>query len=254
MDASGSERVVIAGLPVARLGTAEVVDRVFHALSGAQGGWVVTANLDFMQRAYEDPDSRELYSRADLIVADGAPLVWAARLMGKPLPDRVAGSDLVWLFAERAAREGRSLFLLGGDGEDGKVAAERLVERYPGLKIAGVASPKLSSPPTDSELKEVRELVAAARPDLVYAGFGSPKQERVIEALRPSLPGAWMMGCGISLSFMAGTVARAPRWMQNSGLEWLHRMLSEPRRLAPRYLRNIPYAFRLLWNARFIES
>jgi N-acetylglucosaminyldiphosphoundecaprenol N-acetyl-beta-D-mannosaminyltransferase len=254
LSESDLDTVVIAGLPIARLDTLQVVDRIFADLADGRGGWIVTANLDFMQRAYEDCEARNLYTRADLIVADGTPLLWAARLMGQPLPDRVAGSDLVWLFADRAARENRSLFLLGGDVDDATAASERLKERYPGLRIAGVASPRISSPPTNSELARIRDAVLADKPDLIYVGFGSPKQEQVIDALRPVLPSAWMMGCGISLSFIAGSRPRAPLWMQKTGLEWVHRMLSEPRRLAPRYMRNIPYAFRLLWNARSAVS
>jgi N-acetylglucosaminyldiphosphoundecaprenol N-acetyl-beta-D-mannosaminyltransferase len=253
LDVLVSERVVIAGLPIARLNKGQVVDRIFSDLASGRGGWVVTANLDFMQRASENPEAKDLYARADLILADGAPLLWAARLMGHPLPDRVAGSDLVWTLAERAARENRSLYLLGGDGDDAKKAADELSRRYAGLRIAGVSSPWLSSPPTSAELESVREEILAAKPDLLYAGFGSPKQELVIESLRNALPSVWMMGCGISLSFIAGTVPRAPRWMQISGLEWVHRTLTEPRRLGPRYLRNMPYALKLLWNARIAE-
>lgn len=254
MDAVPPERIVVEGLPIVRLSTDEVVDRIFADLAVGRGGWVVTANLDFMQRAGENPLARDLYSRADMIVADGAPLLWAARLMGQPLPERVTGSDLVWILAERAAREDRSLYLLGGDGDAAQVAAEKLRKRYPGLRIVGHSNPSLSSPPSPAELQSIREDVLAANPDLLYAGFGSPKQELVIKALRNDLPSVWMMGCGISLSFIAGTHPRAPRWMQMAGFEWVHRLLSEPRRLAPRYLRNIPYAIKLLWNARFLEQ
>ena len=246
--------LVLAGLPIARLRADQVLDAVFSALKKGLGGWIVTANLDFVQRANADTDALALYREADLIVADGAPLIWAARLMGRPLAERVAGSDLVWSLAERAALEGRSLYLLGGDGEDAATAAETLRTRFPELRIAGVSNPWLSSPPTATELEGVRRDVLAAEPDLLYAGFGSPKQELVIEALRDALPATWMMGCGISLSLIAGTRPRAPRWMQIVGIEWVHRMWSEPRRLGPRYLRNIPFAIGLLWRARFPKA
>lgn len=245
------EPILIAGLPVARKRTDQVLDTVFSSLDEGRGGWIVTANLDFVQRASQDADARALYARADLIVADGAPLVWAARLMGSPLPERVAGSDLVWSLAERAAREGRSLYLLGGDGEDATTAADVLRRRFPGLHVAGVANPWLSLPPSATELNALRQDILEAQPDLLYAGFGSPKQELVIEALRHDLPRVWMMGCGISLSFIAGTRPRAPRWMQTTGIEWIYRMWNEPRRLGPRYLRNLPFAIQLLWRARF---
>ena len=245
------ETISIEGLPLASLDGDQVVDRIFSELERGRGGWIVTANLDFAQRASEDPGARALYEGSDLIVADGAPLIWASRLMGRPLPARVAGSDLVWALAERAAREGRSLYLLGGEGNSAHEAAAELERRYPGLRIVGISSPWLSSPPTAEELETVRQDVLAAGPDLLYAAFGSPKQEQVIQALRADLPGTWMMGCGISLSFIAGTRPRAPKWMQASGLEWVHRMWSEPRRLGPRYIRNIPFALAMLWRAHF---
>ncbi len=242
--------VEIAGLPIARLTTESLLDRIFRDLSVGRGGWLVTANLDFLQRAGADADARALYVQSDLIVADGAPLLWAARLMGEPLPERIAGSDLVYRIAERAAREDRSLYLLGGEGDSGPEAAAELKRLYPRLRLLGVSSPWLSSPPTPDELEPITRELRDLAPDLVYSAFGSPKQEHVIHALRPLLPGSWMMGCGISLSFISGDQARAPRWMQRAGLEWVHRMCSEPTRLGPRYLRNIPFGLKLLWESR----
>lgn len=242
--------VGICGLPIARVEPRQVLNHVFQALARGSGGWLVTANVDFVRRAVSDPEVLALYTGADLILADGVPLLWAARLMGQPVPERVAGSDLVWLLAERAAREGRSLYLLGGEGRAAERAAERLVERWPDLRIAGWWSPQIPSPPGPAIIERIRAELEQQRPDLIYVAFGSPKQELVIEALRPYFPGAWMMGCGISLSFIAGDVRRAPLWMQRLGLEWVHRLVQEPRRLAGRYLLlNLPFAVRLLLRA-----
>jgi N-acetylglucosaminyldiphosphoundecaprenol N-acetyl-beta-D-mannosaminyltransferase len=108
----------------------------------------------------------------------------------------------------------------------------------------------VSSPPTPAELAPIREELARLRPDILLVGLGSPKQESLIQALRPALPAAWMIGVGISFSFIAGDVRRAPSWMQKTGLEWVHRMAQEPRRLAHRYLvDDIPFAFSLFWHA-----
>ncbi len=242
--------VRICGLPIARVELGQVLDHVFQALARRSGGWLVTANVDFVRRAVSDPEVLALYTGADLILADGVPLLWAARLMGQPVPERVAGSDLVWLLAERAAREGRSLYLLGGEGRAAERAAERLVQRWPDLRIAGWWSPRIPRPPGPAIIERIRAELEQQRPDLIYVAFGSPKQELVIEALRPYFPGAWMMGCGISLSFIAGDVRRAPLWMQRLGLEWVHRLVQEPRRLAGRYLLlNLPFAVRLLLRA-----
>lgn len=239
--------VELAGLRIARVSGADLLDRIFRDLARSRGGWLITANVDFLQRAARSPDVRALYSRADLILADGAPLLWAASLRGHPLPERVAGSDLVWTLAERAAREGRSLYLLGGAGEAASNAAERLRSRFPTLRIAGHSNPWLSLPPSPEEIEPIRRELSRVRPDLLFAGFGSPKQEYLLESLKDDLPATWMLGCGISLSFLAGDVPRAPRWMRRVGLEWVHRMMHEPRRLARRYIGgNLPFALGLL--------
>jgi N-acetylglucosaminyldiphosphoundecaprenol N-acetyl-beta-D-mannosaminyltransferase len=249
------DTLCIGGLAFARLDAAQVVDRVFTNLGAGRGGWLVTANIDFLQRAIRDPAIGALYRKADLVVADGLPLLWAARAMGRPLPERVAGSDLVWLLAERAAPEGRSLYLLGGDGDAAEKAAAELCARWPELRIAGCSSPRISSPITPGELAPIREELTKVGPDLVYVAFGSPKQEYLIDLLRSDLPASWMMGCGISLSFIAGEIARAPLWMQRAGVEWVHRLSQEPRRLGRRYLlHNLPFTLRLLWRARRARS
>ena len=243
-------RVDLVGVPIARLSRDEVADHIFSALSQGLGGWVVTVNVDHLQRYASDPATRRLIAGADLIVADGTPLLWAARLQGTPLPDRVAGSDLVWLLAGRAAREGRSLYLMGGQPQAAEGAAGRFCERWPGLQIAGISSPRVSADPTQGEIASLRAVLAEARPDLVYVALGAPKQERVIAALRPYFPRTWWLGAGISLSFVSGQIARAPVWMQRAGVEWLHRLAQEPRRLVRRYLLDdLPFAFRLLAHA-----
>jgi len=239
----------VGALTLHRATRAQVVDAVFAALARGEGGSVVTANLDFVQRAVEEPELAELYGRATLRVADGMPVLWLARLAGEALPERVAGSDLVWSLAERAAREQRSIFLLGGSAGPGSGAvgaaqgARRVLsERFPTLRIVGASSPQLSSPPLPEELAAVRADLISAQPDLVYCAFGTPKQEQVAAQLAPALPRAWWLGCGISLSFISGERTRAPAWVQRFGLEWLHRTAQEPGRLAHRYLvRNLPF-------------
>ena len=179
---------------------------------------------------------RALYEQANVTVADGMPLVWAARIQGDRLPERVTGSSMVWSLAERAGAEGRTLFLLGGDEGTGDAAAQEFTRRTPNLKICGVSAPMFSDPPTDQEIADAKQLLIADPPDILLVGLGSPKQEILIQALRKELPGTWMIGVGISFSFVAGKVRRAPQWMQRAGLEWLHRLFQEPRRLARRYL------------------
>jgi N-acetylglucosaminyldiphosphoundecaprenol N-acetyl-beta-D-mannosaminyltransferase len=246
--------VSLMGLRFASIDRRAVLDHVFTSLAAGRGGWLVTANMDFVRRYVGDPAVRELYDAADLRVADGTPVVWACRVQGDRLPGRVPGSSLVWLLAERAAREGRSLYLLGGTEQANHGAADVLVQSYPGLNLCGRSCPRIASPPADHEMAQVAAELVAARPDILLVGLGSPKQEQLIRALRPHLPATWMIGVGISFSFVAGEIKRAPVWMRKSGVEWLHRMAQEPRRLVKRYLvQDLPFAVRLFAHALVVR-
>lgn len=240
----------LMGLRLARIDRWQLLDHIFATLAAGRGGWLVTANLDFLRRYTRDAEARRLYDAADLRVADGMPLVWACKLQGQPLPERVPGSSLVWLLVERAAREGRSLYLLGGTAQANAGACRVLAERHPRLKLCGGSSPMLASPPSPGEVDTLAAELSPHRPDILLVAMGSPKQEQVIQALRERLPGTWMIGVGISLSFVSGELKRAPRWMRKSGLEWVHRMLQDPRRLARRYLLDdLPFVLRLFPHA-----
>jgi N-acetylglucosaminyldiphosphoundecaprenol N-acetyl-beta-D-mannosaminyltransferase len=244
------KNIDLHGMEVASIDSAALVEHVFSALGRGEGGWIVTANLDILRRYAQEREARELYDAADLRVADGMPLVWASRVQREPLPERVAGSTLVWQLAERAAREGKSIYLLGGDEGAGEGAAREMVARYPGLRIAGLSAPRVSLPPRDDEMAGIAADIAAANPDIVYVGFGSPKQEYICRGLRARFPSLWVLGIGISLSFMAGQVKRAPPILQKLGLEWTHRLVQEPKRLARRYLiDDIPFALSLFRGA-----
>jgi N-acetylglucosaminyldiphosphoundecaprenol N-acetyl-beta-D-mannosaminyltransferase len=235
---AGGELPVVSlrGVPIHAVREEDCVAHIHRALDRARGGWVVTPNLDFLRRLDYDRAFADLFSQTTLVVADGMPLVWAARIQGTPLPQRVAGSDLILSVSREAGRRGRSVFLLGGAAGVAPRAAAVLAERCPGLRIAGWACPRLNGQIEPSVIQDLAEQLQRTRPDIIFVALGSPKQEQVIEALRPYLPGAWWMGVGISLSFLCGHIRRAPRWMQRSGLEWVHRLIQEPRRLAGRYL------------------
>ena len=240
-------RTYIEGLPIARVTRSELIEHIESEIAHDRGGWVVTAHLDYLQRHATDPAAAALIHQSDMIVADGMPLLWLARLQGTPLPDRVAGSDLVWLIAEAASRKGESIFLLGGAPGTAATTAAIFRERWPALQIAGVSCPEISSVPTESEIALLRESLEDANPDIVYVALGSPKQDLVIDALRAAFPRTWWIGVGVSFSFVSQEIGRAPMWMQRLGLEWLHRMAQEPLRLGHRYLvRNLPFAITLL--------
>ena len=244
---SATDRVVLRGVGFDPLTEAAVVDRVVAGLTAGQGGRIVTPNADILRLASRPGEPRDHVDAATLVLADGAPLVWASRLAGRPLPARVAGSDLIWSISGALARSRHSIYLLGGEAGAAERAGEVLMQRYPGLRVAGTACPPFGFDQRTDEYREICDKVVAAGPDVVYVGLGFPKQERVIADLRPRLSGAWFMGCGAAIGFVAGTHRRAPRWMQRTGLEWLHRLGNEPGRLARRYLlHDLPFAARLL--------
>ena len=245
-------RVRVGAVHVMAITEAEVADRVALGWARGRGGAIVTANVDIVRAATRDPGLAELVEAAEVVVADGMPIVWAGRLAGVPIPERVTGSSLVHSLAGRAAREGRAVYLLGGEPGVPEEAAEALRERHPALRVAGTHSPPFGFDSAEHGLRDVARLVAAARPDLVFVGLGFPRQERAIEEIRRLLPAAWYLGCGAGIPMAAGRFARAPRGLQRVGGEWLHRLALEPRRLARRYLlHDAPFALSLLARALY---
>ncbi len=213
----------------------QAVAVVVESLRLGQGGWIVTPNLDHLRRCSSAPHYAETVRQADLRLADGMPLVWASRLQGTPLPERVAGSDLIYSLSAALGAEGMSVFLLGGEPATATKAADALQKKH-GAVVAGTHCPPMGFEQRSKEMKLIRKKLLASQPKLVFVGLGSPKQEYLIQQLRPLLPGTWWIGVGISFSFACGHVRRAPAWMQRCGLEWVHRLIQEPRRLARRYL------------------
>ena len=221
-----------------------------HIIAESQvgaGGSVLTANIDICCKASRDPASLKLIEQSTVIVPDGMPLIWAALIQGDPFPERITGSSLIFTLSEAAAGSGRSVYLLGGAPGVPEAAKANLERRYPGLKVVGTDSPPFGFENSPSEVSAIRERICQVMPDLIYVGMGFPKQEWLISQLAPSLPSAWFIGCGAAIPFAAGSLVRAPVWMQRSGLEWAHRLFSEPRRLVRRYLLDdVPYAMGML--------
>lgn len=236
----------LRGIEITRIDAAGACTHIEGSLRAGRGGWVITPNLDILRRLVRDADFRELCADADLRLADGMPLVWASRLQRTPLPERVAGSDLIWKLAERAAASGRSIYLLGGNPGSAENAARVLQERSPSLRISGLCCPPFGFEDDPEYSRGLERMIVDASPDIVFVGLGSPKQERLIRRLRGVLPSAWFLGVGVTFSFTAGEIRRAPVWMRRAGLEWCHRLAMEPGRLWRRYLvQGLPFAFDL---------
>ena len=240
------ERPVLFGMPFDGLTLQQTLDRIFEfaAGPGPRGCRIAaTVNVDFIVNTYYAlksrpcrPELAAVLRRAELVIADGMPLVWLSRLLGTPLPERVPGSDLVPLIAERAAKEGRKLYFLGGAEEYTRRAAELLCARHPGLQIE-YSSPfvKLDAPDAEKLDEEICRRINDSGASILLVGFGNPKQEIWAERNRHRLHCGISMGVGGTFNFLAGSVKRAPGWMQAGGLEWIYRIIQEPRRLWKRY-------------------
>jgi exopolysaccharide biosynthesis WecB/TagA/CpsF family protein len=248
-----TDRIRVGGLDFDLLTEKQVVGQVADAIRRGSGGTIVTPNIDICRRTTLDPSTRGLVETASIVVPDGIPLLWAARLAGLPLVQRIAGSDLIFSLSEAAAANSWPIYVLGGlPGEDGnpgaaELAAGRLAARYDGLKITGAYSPPFPFDAKAGNIDDIRAAVVRAQPKIVFVGLGFPKQERLIARLCGDLPGAWFVGCGAAIPIAAGQLNRAHPTIQRLGLEWLHRLVNEPRRLAKRYLvHDFPYAVWLL--------
>lgn len=245
--------VVLGGVPIARLDTTDAL--------ALMGGWLdspgqrraATANLDFLEMARGNLDLHRCLATADLVTADGKPLLWLARLHGAPIPERVAGADFTPLLVGEAARRGRSVFFLGGADGVAQAAAERLRETYPDLRIAGCASPMVRLDDEASCLAAA-DLVRESGADLLLVALGCPKQDLFLEQYLDATGARLGVGVGGTFNFIIGRVRRAPPWIQKVGLEWAFRFAMEPRRLFGRYLRDAIHLGRLAREALVFRS
>jgi N-acetylglucosaminyldiphosphoundecaprenol N-acetyl-beta-D-mannosaminyltransferase len=249
-DDAARDRVLIAGVPVDRLDMSGALSLLDRAVRERRQTQVATVNVDFLVGAQRSAELRAVLAASEVNVADGAPVVWLSRLLGRPVPERVAGTDLVPMIAAQAAREGYGIFLLGGEGGVASTAARRLAREHEGLRVAGWLEPP-RAPLEDLDSASIVAAVNQARPDVLLVAFGNPKQELWIAQNRHLLPGvSVLIGVGCVFDLLAGRARRAPRWMQRSGLEWLHRLAGEPRRLAQRYVNDA--AWLLLASTRIL--
>ena len=227
--------VAVLGIPFHNVTMDETVTLIEDQIR--EGGFhqIATANVDFLKNALHDKNLRDILCSCEMIVPDGMPVVWMSRLIGTPLKERVSGIDLVERLADVSSRRGYGIFLLGASENRSQRAAKILRQRFPDLRIVGRYSPE-PKPLEQMDHEEILRRIEEARPDILLVAFGNPKQEQWIAMHRDRLKVPVCIGVGGTLDSLSGTVPRAPRWMQHNGLEWLHRTLQEPRRLAARYL------------------
>ncbi|MGA7119686.1 MAG: WecB/TagA/CpsF family glycosyltransferase [Polyangiaceae bacterium] len=232
--------IAIGSLTVDAVTRAEAVDAFEALVREREGGAVFTPNVDHVVLAEEDGRMRKAYARVSMSLADGMPLVWALRLLGHEVPEKVSGSDLVLPLLARAAERSWRVYFLGGAPGVAALARDKLREILPTLQVVGVDAPRIDVDASSEARAATLARIRAVAPDLVLVALGAPKQEIWIDLVRDELRPAVLFGVGASLDFIAGTLPRAPVWMSQSGLEWLFRLTREPGRLWRRYLLRDP--------------
>jgi N-acetylglucosaminyldiphosphoundecaprenol N-acetyl-beta-D-mannosaminyltransferase len=247
--------VELFGMKLSRVTMREAVAQIIQwaaAPRGAACRYVVTPNVDHAVLFQSRRDLRAAYADASLVLADGAPIVLASRLLGArgkcpALPERVAGSDLVpRLFA--AVRQPLRVFLLGAASGVAERAAARIEREWPHITVVGCYSPPLGFESDELESAKILNIIGAAAPDVLVVGLGAPKQELWIHQHHRQLPAKVALCAGATIDFLAGQKRRSPIWMRRAGLEWAHRVFSEPRRLAGRYARDAWVFPGLVWR------
>ena len=241
--------VMTAGVPAAIASESDLVDAMQADSIAFRAGLlkrpisVLDTNGHALSLYRTNPEFGAALDGADIVHADGQFVVALSRLaQGARVPERTATTDLIDAAAARAAEKGLSFYLLGGEEDVNAQCAERLVEKYPGLRIAGRRNGFFEEHEEDAVIAEIN----AARPDVVWVGLGKPKEQIFVHRVQDRLKCAWIITCGGCFNFVVGDYRRAPKWMQNFGMEWVHRMATGPRYLILRYATTVPHA---IWLA-----
>jgi N-acetylglucosaminyldiphosphoundecaprenol N-acetyl-beta-D-mannosaminyltransferase len=240
-QASPHRRVSLFGMEIDVVRMPEAVAQVLAWIDQDDGPcrYVVTPNVDHAVLFQDHAGLRQAYAGASLVLADGAPVVLASRLLGRPLPERVAGSDLVpKLFDAADAHGPLKVYLLGGMPGVADRAAQNIAVKWPWVEVVGTASPPLGFERAPEQNAELLAEIAAIQPDLLLVGLGAPKQELWVHEHCESIAAPAALCIGATIDFLAGERKRAPKWMRRCGVEWLYRLLSEPLRLGRRYARD----------------
>lgn len=229
-------RMKFMNTEVDSLNMPEVLDRIDNLIQIKKNSYVVTPNVDHIVQLEKDSELQKVYKNADLILADGKPLIWISNYYKTPIKEKVSGSDLFPLLCEMAGKKGYKMFFLGAAEGVAARAATNLKKRYSNLEVAGVYSPPFGFEENEEEVEKILQMIIKSNVDILIVGLGAPKQEKFIFKYHDRLNVPISLGLGASLDFEAGNIKRAPKWMQKSGLEWLFRITQDPRRMFKRYI------------------
>jgi len=230
-----NQRIKFLNIFIDNLSHSEALDKIESFIKNDIHNVVIPTNVDCLVKLQKDNDLLCSYESADVVLADGVPIIWGSKLLGTPLKEKVSGSDIFPKLCERASQKKYSIFFLGGIKGIGEKASIKLKLDYPDLDIVGTYSPPFGFEYDSHENKRIIELINKNSPDILCVFLGVPKQEKWLYQYRDQLDVKVSICLGASLDFIAGKVKRAPVWMQKNGLEWLFRIFQEPKRMFKRY-------------------
>lgn len=214
----------------------EAVDEAEKLIEKDGCSYIVTPNLDHIVLLETNKEFAEVYSNADLILADGKPLIWISRFLKNPIKEKISGSDFFPCLCKKCAEKGYTIFILGAAEGVADKAAQNLCKKFEGLQIAGTYSPPFGFEKDRKELEKINSLIKKASPDVLAVSLGSPKGENFLYTHLSEYEVSLGISIGATIDFEAGNVKRAPKWMSEYGLEWLFRIIQDPKRLIKRYL------------------
>jgi len=232
-------RINVLGVGVHALTLTRAVIVLGEAIKRRTKGYVCVTGVHGVSEAQSDPEFRAILNGAFLNTPDGMPMVWVGRWTGFSQVERVYGPDLLVEVCKASETTGWRHFFYGGAPGTAEALAATLQARFPHLQIVGTHTPPFR-PLNMAEVKELKEIIAQAQPDIMWIGLSTPKQERFMADMLPRLDVPIMVGIGAAFDLVSGKVRQSPRWIQRSGFEWLYRLIQEPRRLWKRYLKNNP--------------
>ena len=229
-------RIKFLNTEIDNLTMSEAIEEIDKLVVNRKPSYVVTPNVDHIVKLEKDEEFKEVYKNADLILTDGMPLIWISKMKSTPIKEKVSGSDLFPRVCELAAKKSYSMFLLGAAEGVAAKATENLKEKFSGLNIVGSYSPSYGFEKKEDEIEKIIKIINEVKPDILAIGLGAPKQEKFIYKYKDRLNVPISLAIGASIDFEAGNVNRAPKWMQQLGLEWFYRLCKEPKRMFKRYL------------------
>lgn len=213
----------------------EAVKNIETMIASGKKSYVVAINVDVVMKIENDPYLKKITDESNMVLVDGTPLVWIAKAHKNPVKEKVSGSDLVPQLCKTAAEKGYTVFILGGKDGVALQAKEKLEKDYPGIRIVGAYAPPFGFENNEAELAKTNAMICEAKPDLLIACLGCPKQEKFIYENIDKYDARVSVCAGATVDFLAGNVKRAPKWMSDHGLEWFYRFTQEPKRLFKRY-------------------